>query len=78
MDTERDKLTDLESDIKTTGEDLVADALSVVEIEQAKVDLAPDDPRRPVLAKDAEERAASMAEKTKIETELVEEAQQVD
>ena len=78
MDTERDELTDLESDIKTTGEDLVADALSVVEIEKEKVDLAPDDPRRPILAKEAEAKAASMAEKTKIETELVEEAQQVD
>jgi hypothetical protein len=78
MHTERDKLTDLESDIRATGEDLVADALSVVEIEKAKVDLPPDDPRRPVLAKEAEAKAARMAEKTKIETELVEEAQQVD
>ena len=78
MDTERDKLTDLESDIRTTGEDLVADALSVVEIEKAKVNLPPDDPRRPMLAKEAEAKAANMAEKTKLETELVEEAQQVD
>jgi len=78
MDTERDKLTDLESDIRTTGEDLVADALDVVEIEKAKVELAPDDPRRAGLAKEAEAKAASMAEKTKLETELVEEAQQVD
>ena len=78
MDTERRKLTDLESDIQTTGEDLVADALSVVEIEKAKVALAPHDPRRPVLANEAEAKAASMAEKTRIETELVEEAQHVD
>jgi hypothetical protein len=78
MDTKRRNLTDLESDIKTTGEDLVADALSVVELEKEKVDLAPDDPRRPVLAKQAEAKAASMAEKTQLETELVEEAQQLD
>jgi hypothetical protein len=78
MDTELNKLTEIESDIKTTGEDLVDDALSVVELEKEKVDLAPDDPRRRALAKEAEAKAASMAEKTKIETELVEEAQQVD
>jgi hypothetical protein len=32
MDTEREQLNDLESDIKATGEDLVDDALEVVRI----------------------------------------------
>lgn len=78
MDTEREHLNELESDIKATGDDLVADALRVVEIEKAKVALTPADPRRPELAQEAEATAKSMAQKTKLETQLVDEAQEVD
>ena len=78
MDTEREELSELESDIKATGDDLVADAVRVVEIEKAKVDLPPDDPGRPALAKEAEDKAASMAQKTRMETELVEEAKRAE
>jgi hypothetical protein len=78
MDSERAKLNELEGDIRATGEDLVADALEVVEIEKAKVALPPDDPNRPALAEKAEAVAARMATKTKIETRLVDEAKEVD
>jgi hypothetical protein len=78
MDTERDRLNELESDIKATGEDLVDDALEVVKIEKEKVALAPDDPARPALAQKAEAVAARMAKKTKLEKQLVDEAKRVE
>jgi hypothetical protein len=78
MDSERAKLNDLEGDIKATGEDLVGDALDVVKIEKAKVGLPADDPKRPALAEKAEAMAADMAKKTRIETQLVDEAKDVD
>jgi len=78
MDTERAKLNELESDIRATGEDLVDDALEVVEIEKAKVALPADDPNRPALAEKAEAVADRMAKKTKMETHLVDEAKKVD
>jgi hypothetical protein len=78
MDTEREQLNDLESDIKATGEDLVDDALEVVRIEKAKVALPPNDPARTALAKEAEVVAARMAQKTKVEKQLVDEAREVD
>jgi hypothetical protein len=77
MDSERAKLNELEGDIKATGEDLVEDALAVVEIEKAKVGLPPDDPNRPALAEKAEAVAARMATKTRVETHLVDEAKKV-
>jgi hypothetical protein len=78
MDPQRDKLNELESDIKATGEDLVDDALEVVRIEKAKVALPPDDPARPALAREAEDVAARMAKKTKLEKQLVDEAKKVE
>jgi hypothetical protein len=78
MATERDRLNDLESDIKATGEDLVEDALEVVRIEKAKVALPPDDPARTALANEAEVVAARMAQKTKIEKQLVDEARRAE
>jgi hypothetical protein len=78
MDTERDQLNDLESDIKATGEDLVDDALEVVKIEKAKVALPADDPARTELAQEAEDVAARMARKTKVEKQLVDEARKID
>ena len=78
MDPERERLNDLESDIKATGEDLVDDALEVVQIEKEKVELPPDDPARPALAEKAEAVAGRMAKKTKLETKLVDEAREVD
>jgi len=78
MGTQRDRLTDLESDIRATGEDLVDDALEVVRIEKAKVALRPDDPARTALAEEAEVVAARMAHKTKVEKQLVDEARTIE
>jgi hypothetical protein len=78
MGTQRDSLSDLETDIKATGEDLVEDALEVVTIEKEKVALPPDDPTRPALAEKAEKLAARMAQRTKLEKQLVDEARKVE
>ena len=78
MGTQRDRLTDLESDIRATGEDLVGDALEVVRIEKAKVARPPDDPARTALAYEAEVVAARIANKTKVEKQLVDEARTIE
>jgi hypothetical protein len=75
MDTERNELSDLASDIKVTAADVAADAARVAEIEKTKAGLPANDPRLPELAKESEELAARMALTTKVETALVGKAQ---
>ena len=75
MDTERNQLSEIASDLKATAEDVAADATRVAEIETKKASLPVTDPRLPALAKESEELAARMAQTTKVETALVREAQ---
>jgi hypothetical protein len=75
MDTERNQLSEVASDLKVTADDVAADATRVAEIEKIKAKLPVTDPRLPELAKESEELAARMALTTKIETALVREAQ---
>ena len=46
MDTERDELSDLASDIKVTAQDVAADAARIAEIEATKATLPVTDPVR--------------------------------
>jgi hypothetical protein len=75
MDTERDQLSEVASDLKATAEDVAADATRVAEIETTKASLPVTDPRLPALAKESEELVAKMGQTTKVETALVREAQ---
>ena len=75
MDSERDELSDLASDIRVTAQDVAADAARVAEIERTKAALPVTDPRLPELAKESEALAEKIALTTKVETALVREAQ---
>ena len=75
MDTERDELSDLASDIKVTAQDVAADAARIAEIEATKATLPVSDPRLPELAKESEALATKVALTTKVESALVREAQ---
>ena len=75
MDSERDGLSDLASDIRATAENLVVDANRVAVIEQAKATLPVTDERLPALAEESEKLTARMAQAAKMETALVREAQ---
>ena len=67
-------MTDTESDLKATAEDLAADAVRVHEIELKKLTLDADDPRVAELSMQAEQRTAGMAHKARVESALAEEA----
>ena len=75
MDTESGPLTEMEHDIKATGEDIAADAARVHQIEKEKTALHADDPRLANLSRVSEELTARMADKAKVETALVAEVQ---
>jgi hypothetical protein len=75
MDSERDELSDLASDIRVTAQDVAADAARIAEIEATKASLPVTDPRLPELAVESQALAAKVALTTKVETALVREAQ---
>ena len=74
MYAEREPLTEIESDLKATSDDIAADAERIREIELEKTGLAPGDPRLVELARESEAIAGRMLDKTKAETALVDEA----
>ena len=78
MDSEQQRLTDIESDVRATSEELVADAARVREIEEAKLTLPPDSPETLALARESAVLTASMASKARLEERLVEDAQRTD
>lgn len=67
-------MPDIESDIRATADDLVADSGRLHEIEREKGRLDVADPRMADLAAEAERIARRMVPKTVAEGELVEEA----
>lgn len=75
MGIERDRLTELHEDLRSTAEDLAADAARVRQIETEKAGLHPTDPKVAKLAEESEELTAQMADKAKIQSALIEEAQ---
>jgi hypothetical protein len=77
MDPEREQLSDLESDIKATSEDLIADAERVREIEAEKARLPVGDPRLTQLARESAALTALMASKARVERQLAEDAEAI-
>jgi len=75
MDTERDGLTELESDIRATADSVAADAERLQAIEETKASLSVGDPRLAELSLEAETLTAKMARKARVESALVREAQ---
>jgi len=76
VDPERDRREDLESDLKATSDDIATDARRVAEIEREKGSLATDDPRLAELAAESQALTARMARMARLETTLVDEAQE--
>jgi hypothetical protein len=67
-------MSEIEDDIHATAESLAAESDRLEAIEKEKADLAAHDPRRLVLAAEAEEITLKMAAKAKIERALTMEA----
>jgi len=68
-------MPDLEDDLRTTADDIAADAARLAEIEEAKVDLDADDPRVVALSAESHRLAAKLVPKTEVELDLAIEAQ---
>ena len=66
-------MTDAMQDLRSTADDLAADAERLRQIEELKGSMAPDDPRLVDLAEEAERLARHMAAKASAERELAEE-----
>lgn len=67
-------MSDAESDLKATRDDLIADARRLEEIEQEKATLGANDPRLMELSREGEQLTQQMALKARVETQV---AQQV-
>lgn len=74
MDRERERMSELEEDLKATARDIAADAEQVQAIETEKSDLSAEDPRAAELAEESESLIERMAHKARIETALIDEA----
>jgi hypothetical protein len=68
------ELTEVESDLRSTSEDLVEDAGKLRAIEKKKTKLPADDPRIVSLAEEAKALADGIAAKTSLEAALAKEA----
>jgi hypothetical protein len=66
-------VTDAMQDLRSTADDLAADAERLRQIEELKGSMAPDDPALVDLAEEAERLARHMAAKASAERELAEE-----
>jgi hypothetical protein len=77
VDTQHDELNEIESDIKATGDSLVADAKEVADLEEQKTVLPAGDPRMVELAQKSQALTAKMAAKAEVEATLVDEAQRL-
>ena len=73
MDNKR-KLNDVDEDLRSTAEDIFADAGELKAIEKVKAGLPPGDARLLTLAKKADELGDKIAEKTATELQLAREA----
>lgn len=68
-------MPDLEDDLRTTADDIAADASRLTEIEEEKLALDPDDPRVVALSAESHRLAAKLVPKTEVELDLAIEAQ---
>ena len=63
-------MTDAGDDLRSTSEDVVADAVRLRQIEERKQALAPDDPELLELSAEAERIARGLVPKTVAQSEL--------
>lgn len=73
MDKQR-PLTELDEDLRSTAEDIFADAGELKAVERVKAGLPAGDPRILTLSKKADELGEKIAEKTAAELKLAQEA----
>lgn len=71
-------MSDVESDLRTTTENVLADAERLAAIETEKASLRPADPRMVRLSEEAAHIAQELVPKTRVQLELSEEATAVD
>jgi hypothetical protein len=71
-------VSDLDSDLRATAEDIAADAARLAAIEEEKARLGTDDPRLLELSQEGEEIARRLVPKTAAESELAGEALATD
>jgi hypothetical protein len=71
-------VSDLESDLRATAEDIAADASKLSAIENEKARLGTGDPRLAELSAEGEKIARRLVPKTAAERELAEEALEPD
>jgi hypothetical protein len=71
-------VSDLDSDLRATAEDIAADAARLTEIENEKARLGTDDPRLVELSAEGEAIARRLLPKTVAEHELATEAMAID
>jgi len=67
-------MSEIEDDLRTTAEAVIADAGLLQAIEQEKLALDADDPRLPVLSKEAMDTAVRLHVEVSMERELAAEA----
>ena len=67
-------MSEIDDDLRTTAEAIIADAEQIKGIEQEKLSLDADDPSIPVLAEEAEAIAERVLHEATIERELAAEA----
>lgn len=63
-------MSDLESDLRATAEDIAADATRLKEIEETKADLDADDPLVQKLSDESEQLARRIVPKTVAQREI--------
>ena len=68
------ELTEVESDLRATSEDLVEDAGRLRDIEKAKIALPAGDPKVDSLAEEAKALAEEIAAKASVEVAIAKEA----
>ena len=71
-------VSELENDLRATGEDIAADAARLAAIEDEKASLEADDPRLLELSAEGEAIARRLVPKTAAESELAAEALATD
>lgn len=74
MDTDGQPMSKAEADLKTTAEDIAADAARVREIELRKTTLDAEDPRMAALSRESAELTEGMAQKAQLESAIADEA----
>lgn len=63
-------MSDLDDDLRTTAEAIIAEAEEVRRLEESKLELGPDDPQVHALSRQAKVAADRLARETAVELEI--------